>query len=165
MKTKATNTYLVNQYNFAMKHISPARFNLVVDSIFHNCQRVSVDRKSIAQLAKDCSTSINSVIAIRNLLSEEKLLIIEGERRNQTITWHPGKAQPNPTMLTKLYELHTRFNGRVKVNERKPGRISLELALRTLVQLGYTGVISKSKHSGYSIITESIDLSKVEVEE
>lgn len=148
-----------------MKKISPARFNLIVDNIYKNCQRVSFERRSIAQLAKDSGTSVNTVAAVRQLLSDAKLLIIEGNCRSQTTTWHPNKSVPNPAMLTKLYESFIHFESRVKVvNGRKPGKVSLESALRTLVQLGYTGVISKSKHSGYSIITESIDLSKIEVE-
>lgn len=147
-----------------MKTISPARFNLIVDNIYHNCLRASIDRKSIAQLAKDAEVSVNTISSVRQLLVDSKLLIIEGNCRSQTTIWHPNKSIPNPAMLTKLYESFIHFESRVKVSDRKPGRVSFESALRTLVQLGYTGVISKSKRSGWTTITESIDLSKIEVE-
>lgn len=139
--------------------LSSARFNLIVDSIYHNCQRPSIDHKSIAQIAKDCETSVVTVSAVRQLLSDAKLLIIEGERKAQTTTWHPNKSAPNTKMLTKLYESYIHFES--KSVEKKSGRISLDAALRTLVSLGYTGVITKSKKSGYTTIVESIDLEKV----
>lgn len=144
-----------------MKHISSARFNLIIDAIYNNCQRPSVDRKSISQIATDCETSVTTVSAVRQLLVDSKLLIIEGEKRSQTTTWHPGKAAPNTKMLTNLYEAYTKFEA--KTAPKKSGKISLEAALKTLVNLGYIGVISKSKKSGYTTIVESIDLSKVEM--
>lgn len=148
-----------------MKTISPARFNVIVDNIYHNCQRNVLDRKSIAQLGKDSGVSASMVQKVRQLLIDHKLVIVEGRCRTQIAIWHHDKAQPNPVMLARLYEEFTHFDSRVKVKAQKPGRVSLESALRALVSLGYTGVISKSKKMGYTIVTESIDLSKVEVGE
>ena len=145
--------------------LSSARFNLIVDSIYRNCQRNKIDQRDQRTLAKNCQVSPTTFIKVRNFLQTSKLLIVEGACRSQQCVWFPGKSQPNPVMLTDLYEKYSRFDGRGKVNEKKPGRISLESALRTLVQLGYTGVISKSKRSGYTTTTESIDLAKVEVGE
>lgn len=148
-----------------MKTISTARFNVIVDNIYHNCQRPIIDRKSISQIGIDSGVSATTIQRVRQLLAEKKLLVIEGDRRSQVTIWHPGKSQPNPVMLASLYEEFTNFETRIKVKVQKPGRVSLESALRALVSLGYTGVISKSKKMGYTIVTESIDLSKVEVGE
>lgn len=93
------------------------------------------------------------------------LIIKEGQTAGQKIYWNPEKSTPNPTMLQEIYRIYAKDRkSKVRVS-KKPGKISLEAALRTLVKMGFAGVIEKSVKDGYRTMKEVIDLSKVEVED
>jgi hypothetical protein len=78
--------------------------------------------------------------------------------------WNPGRALPNPTMARDVYKEYTkdaRHSDKIRVRQKRSASTSLESALRTLVKLDYTGVISRVSMKGFVKITESIDLSKI----
>ena len=136
--------------------------DLVLDAIYRNAEKTKLSQKSIAVLAKDCDLSILPVMKIRNILIARQLLVTYGCGRGQVTSWNPTKAKPNPDMLASIYKEYTKdAKHRVRVS-KKEGRISLERALRTLVKLGYTGVISKPVNT---FTKECIDLSKIEIDE
>lgn len=135
---------------------------LVLDALYRNSEKCKLSQKSVAEIAKDCGVSTLPVHKIRNILIHRQLLVTYGFGRGQYTSWNPQMSKPNPEMLASIYKEYTKdAKSRVKVI-KKEGRISLERALRALVMLGYTGVISKSINS---FTVESIDLSKIEVED
>lgn len=135
---------------------------LVLDALYRNSEKCKLSQKSVTEIAKDCGVSTLPVNKVRNILIRRQLLVTYGFGRGQYTSWNPQMSKPNPEMLASIYKEYTKdAKSRVKVI-KKEGRISLERALRTLVSLGYTGVISKSINS---FTVESIDLSKIEVED
>lgn len=145
--------------------MSIQQVGLIVDLLYHNSLKVRYEQKSLRELARSCETSLAGITTVRNALIEKKILVKEGTLRNQYIYWHPGKSQPNPVMLRDLYKDLIREEKRVERTRKAPGKVSLERALKTLVSLGYTGVIQRSTTHGYTATIEQIDLSKITVEE
>lgn len=163
--TKATNIFATNNLT-KMSVITMAHCELVVDALYHNAERKKFEQKGMRQIAKDCDVSVPVVQKVKNILVDMKLLIIEGNRRTQECIWHPDKSKPNPAMLREVYKTYIKGAGsKVMVKQKRFAPTSLDSALQALVKLGYTGVISKVKHDGYRTITESIDLSKIELGE
>jgi hypothetical protein len=119
------------------------------------------------QIAIDCGVSVNTVTSFRDILVNRKVLIKEGERRNQYIYWNPQKSALNPVMQKSVYEEYIGSEKRkvkLKVNTapKKSSRVSLETALRVLVKNGFTGTIRRQTNP---YTTECIDLSLIKVEE
>lgn len=145
--------------------MSIQQVGLIVDLLYHNSLKVRYEQKSLRELARSCETTLASITTVRNTLIEKHILIKEGVLRNQYVYWHPGKSKPNPAMLRDLYKDLIREEKRVEKTRKAPGKVSLERALRTLVSLGYTGVIQRSTTHGYTVTIEQIDLTKITVEE
>ena len=136
---------------------------LVLDVLYRNSEKPKLSQKSLQELAKSAGVSVTPVMKIKQLLVQRQLLVTYGSGRGQHVSWNPQKAKPNPDMLASIYKEYTKdAKSRVKVVAKKEGRVSLERALRALVSLGYTGVITKSVNS---YTKECIDLSKIEIEE
>lgn len=147
-----------------MKRLSLQSVELIIDTIYHNTKRDKFSQFSGAQLAKHCEVSINTYRRVESILIERKLLIREGATRGMKMYWHPNRSTPNPTMARDVFKEYTkdaRHSEKVRVNHKRSASTSLESALRTLVKLDYTGVISRVSVKGFVKITESIDLSKI----
>lgn len=135
---------------------------LVLDALYRNSEKSKLSQKPLNTIAKDCGLSVLPVTKIRDILIHRQLLVIYGYGRSQVMSWNPQMSKPTPEMLASIYKEYTKdAKSRVKV-VKKEGRISLERALRALVSLGYTGVITKSVNS---FTKECIDLSKIEIED
>lgn len=133
---------------------------LIVDLIYHNQSRS--DKKPVSLLYKEAGTSINTFFKVRSILIDMDLLVIVGERRNQTSYWNPNRSQPTPSMLQEVYRRYTKdYKVRVKEIKKQRGKISLQEALKVLTSMGYSGVISRKKCDGYITMIEEIDLDKV----
>lgn len=145
-----------------MKVISLQHCGIMLDVLYCNASKVKFEQKSIRQMALDAGVSVMTLSKVRDILIEQKILIKEGERRQQKVYWHPNKSAPNPAMLQNIYkEFIKDAKHRVRVScEKSQGRISLDKALQALVKLGYTGVITRSINS---YTNESIDLSKIKI--
>lgn len=136
---------------------------LVLDALYRNSEKSKLSQKPLNTIAKDCGLSVLPVTKIRDILIHRQLLVIYGYGRSQVMSWNPQMSKPTPEMLASIYKEYTKdAKSRVKVVAKKEGRVSLERALRALVMLGFTGVISKSVNS---FTKECIDLSKIEVED
>jgi hypothetical protein len=145
------------------KAISLQICGIVLDVLYRNSEKVRLSQKSLAELAKDAGVSVLPLQKVRSILIERQLLVTYGFGRGQYTAWNPNKSKPNPNMLVSIYQEYIKdAKHKVKVVAKKEGRVSLERALKTLVKLGYTGVISKSINS---FTSECIDLSKIEVED
>lgn len=137
---------------------------IIIDAIYQNTKRDKFSQLSGIQLAKHCEVSINTFRKVESILIDRKLLCKEGATRNMRMYWHPGRAIPNPTMARDVYKEYTkdaRHSEKIRVKQKRSASTSLESAIRTLVKLGYTGVISKVSIKGYVKHTESIDLSQI----
>lgn len=147
-----------------MKRVSLQSVELIIDAIYHNTKRDKFSQLSGVKLAKDCEVSINTYRRVESILIERNLLIREGATRGMKMYWHPNRSNPNPTMARDVFKEYTkdaRHNEKVRVKHTRSASTSLESALRTLVKLDYTGVISRVSTKGFVKITESIDLSKI----
>lgn len=140
---------------------------VIVDALYKNYERKKFEQKSMQDIAKMRGCSVVTLNNVKKILVDMNLLIVEGERRAQQCIWHPDKCIPNPSMVTKVYQAYTKdAKCRIRVSAvKKVASPSLESSLKTLVKLGYTGVISKVKRDGCKTITECIDLSKIELGE
>ena len=147
-----------------MKRLSLQSVEIIIDAIYHNTKRDKFSQLSGAQLAKDCEVGINTYRRVESILIERKLLIREGATRGMKMYWHPNRSNPNPAMARDVFKEYTkdaRHSEKVRVKQKRSASTSLESALRTLVKLDYTGVISRVSVKGFVKITESIDLSKI----
>lgn len=139
---------------------------MMLDALYRNACKDKLRQKSIAQLSKDCEVSVISMTKLRDILIDLKLLIKEGNNRGQKIYWHPDKSAPNPHMAQQVYNVYI-TDAKVRIKESKPkGRVSLNSALRVLVQLGFTGEIRRTTNISNGIKTiEIVNLSEIKVED
>lgn len=140
---------------------------IVLDALYHNSLKENrVDQKSIATLAKECSVSVNTIRAFRDILIKNKLMFVEGNARTQITLWNKSKSALNPAMQKFIYEQYVGNEKRkvkLKVDTtKKSSRISLDSALQFLVKHGFTGTIRRQINQ---YTTEYIDLSLIKVEE
>lgn len=139
---------------------------IVLDELYHNACKSSVDQVSMDELRKRCKVSINTLASFKNILISRKLLLVDGKGRGVKYSWNPQRAQLNPAMQKSVYEEYIgneRRTVKLKVNTtKKSSRISLDSALQFLVRHGFTGTISRETNH---YTTECIDLSKIKVEE
>lgn len=148
-----------------MKQLPEKTYGLVLDAIYNNALQPQALQKSLQNIAKDCNTSVTTVCKVRTVLCSASLLVIEGACRTQRTYWNHAKAKPNASMLSYVYRAIVSKDEEVKVTHtRKRASVSVEAALKTLVKLGYTGVIRRHKQTnGFVNTYEEIDLSKIEV--
>lgn len=141
---------------------------MVLDALYHNSLKENkVDQKSIATLAKECSVSVNTISAFRNILIKNKLMFTEGNGRSQITLWNKSKSALNPAMQKFIYEQYVgnekrKVKLKVDTTTKKSSRISLDSALQFLVKHGFTGTIRRQTNH---YTTECIDLSLIKVEE
>ena len=139
---------------------------MMLDALYRNACKDKLRQKSIAQLSKDCEVSVTSMTKLRDILISMKLIIKEGNNRGQTIYWHLDKSAPNPHMAQQVYSRYI-ADAKVRIKEAKPkGRVSLDSALKTLVQLGFTGEIRRTTNISNGIKTiEIVNLSEIKIED
>lgn len=141
---------------------------MMLDALYRNACKDKLRQRSIAQLSKDCEVSVTSMTKLRDILVDYKLLIKEGNNRGQKIYWHPDKTSPNPSMQQNIYKMYIRDAKRqdkVSVTQHR-GRVSLDAALKALVQLGFTGEIHRIVKISNGIKTiEHINLGEIKVED
>lgn len=141
---------------------------IVLDALYHNSLKENrVDQKSIATLAKECSVSVNTIRAFRDILIKNKLMFVEGNARTQITLWNKSKSALNPAMQKFIYEQYVgnekrKVKLKVDTTTKKSSRISLDSALQFLVKHGFTGTIRRQTNQ---YTTECIDLSLIKVEE
>lgn len=142
--------------------------SVYIDALYHNAIKSSIDQKSMRELAQVCKCSIITLTKVRDILIEMKLLVKEGTLRSQRTYWNLGRATPNADMAREVYRRYISKddianNVKVKVSpKRRSSSTSLEMALKTLVKLGFTGEIHRAKLNGFTRTVEYIDLSKIE---
>jgi hypothetical protein len=156
-----STTILISKY--MSKRLPLQSVEIIIDTIYHNTTRDKFSQLSGAQLAKHCEVSINTFRKVESILIDRKLLCKEGVTRNMRMYWNPGRALPNPTMARDVFKEYSKDarHSEVRVKQKRSASTSLESAVRVLVKLGYTGIISKVSIKGYVKHTESIDLSQI----
>lgn len=140
---------------------------IILDELYHNACKLSVDQVSMADLCKRCKVSINTLASFKNILISRKLLLVDGKGRGVKYSWNPERSAMNYAMQKSIYDEYLGSEKRkvkLKVNTapKKSSRVSLETALRVLVKNGFTGTISRQTNH---YTTECIDLSLIKVEE
>lgn len=130
---------------------------IILDELYHNSCKSSVDQVSMDVIRKRCKVSINTVLAFKNILIENKLLLVDGKGRSVKYEWNPQRSAMNPSMARHIYDIYLgtekrKVKLRIKTKETK---ITLESALSYLVKHGYTGTITKQVNK---YTTETIDL-------
>lgn len=127
---------------------------IVLDELYHNACKPSVDQVSMDVIRKKCKVSINTVLSFRNLLINHKLLIVDGQGRGIKYEWNSQRSAMNPEMAKHLYNVYLGAEKRkvkLKVKTDKPKeRMSVESALKYLANHGFTGEL-KRKVNAYTI--------------
>ena len=140
---------------------------IVLDELYHNAIKSSVDQVSMGEICKRCKVSINTLASFKNILISRKLLLVDGKGRGMKYSWNPQRSAMNYAMQKSIYDEYLgseKRNVKLKVNTspKKSSRVSLETALRVLVKNGFTGTICRQTNY---YTTECIDLSLIKVEE
>ena len=133
---------------------------IVLDELYHNAIKSSIDQISTDKIAKKCEVAIKTVLAFRNILISRKLLIVTGKGRGTKTEWNKLYSAMNPAMAKSIYKEYIgeeRKTLKLKVKTSKPkAELTLESVLSFLTKNGYTGTISKQVNS-YTV--ETITLS------
>lgn len=133
---------------------------IVLDELYHNAIKLSVDQISTELIAKRCEVSIKTVLAFRNILISRKLLIVTGKGRGIKTEWNKSYSAMNPEMAKSIYKEYLgdeKKTLKLKVKASKPKvEITLDTVLKYLSTHNYTGILT-SKVNEYTI--ECIDIS------
>lgn len=135
---------------------------IIIDALYKNYSKEKFEQLSLKEIAAKLSLSVTPVAKVRNILSQRKVLVIDGARRSQTCYWNPSRCKPNEHLLLDVYKAYTKdAKSRVKVNEKKSKRLSsIEQALLILKKEGWAKVKLGKVYAG-TIIEHTIDLSGV----
>jgi hypothetical protein len=132
---------------------------IVLDELYHNACKSSVDQISTEKIAKKCEVAVKTVLAFRNILISRKLFIVTGKGRGTKTEWNKLYSAMNPEMAKSIYKEYLgeeRKTLQLKVKVSKPKvEITLESVLKYLSTHNYTGTLTR-KVNEYT--TECIDI-------
>ena len=141
------------------KVISLQVCGIVLDELYHNACKSSVDQVSTEKIAKKCEVAVKTVLAFRNILISRKCLIVTGAGRGTKTEWNKSYSAMNPEMAKSIYKEYLgeeKKTLRLKVKTSKPKiEITLDTVLKYLSTHNYIGIITR-KVNEYT--TESIDI-------
>lgn len=133
---------------------------IVLDELYHNAIKSSVDQISTEKIAKKCEVAIKTVLAFRNILISRKCLIVTGAGRGTKTEWNKSYSAMNPEMAKSIYKEYLgeeKKTLKLKVKTSKPKtELTLDAVLKYLYTHNYTGTLTR-KVNGYT--TEFIDIS------
>ena len=142
------------------KVISLQVCGIVLDELYHNACKSSVDQVSTEKIAKKCEVAVKTILAFRNILISRKLLIVTGKGRGTRTEWNKSYSAMNPEMAKSIYKEYIgeeRKTLQLKVKASKPkAELTLESVLKYLSAHNYTGTLTR-KVNEYT--TECIDIS------
>ena len=142
------------------KVISLQVCDIVLDELYHNACKSSVDQVSTEKIAKKCEVAIKTILAFRNILINRKLLIVTGKGRGTRTEWNKSYSAMNPEMAKSIYKEYIgeeRKTLKLKVKVSKPKvELTFESVLKYLSTHNYTGTLTR-KVNEYT--TECIDIS------
>lgn len=132
---------------------------IVLDELYHNAIKSSVDQISTDKIAKKCEVAVKTVLAFRNILISRKCLIVTGAGRGTKTEWNKSYSAMNPEMAKSIYKEYIgeeRKTLKLKVNSKPKAELTLESVLKYLSTHNYTGTLTR-KVNEYT--TECIDIS------
>ena len=133
---------------------------IVLDELYHNAIKSSVDQISTEKIAKKCEVAIKTILAFRNILISRKCLIVTGAGRGTKTEWNKSYSAMNPEMAKSIYKEYIgeeRKTLKLKVKASKPKvEITLDTVLKYLSTHNYTGTLTRKVNE---YITECIDIS------
>lgn len=139
-----------------------------MDTVYHMYS--SSSKYSIEEVAKKADTSVPTMVKIRKILSEMKVLIIEGTSSGQNCYWNPAKCAVNPQLVSTVYLQFSKkrknkvTKTKVKVensNVKADCPLEVEDAVKLLIKAGFVGKIEKTSNVGFTLV---IDLEKVKLD-
>ena len=103
---------------------------IILDELYHNACKSSVDQVSMGDICKRCKVSINTLASFKNILISRKLLLVDGKGRGMKYSWNPERSAMNYAMQKSIYEEYLGSEKRkvkLKVNTtpKKSSRVSL----------------------------------------
>lgn len=132
---------------------------IVLDELYHNAIKSSVDQISTDKIAKKCEVTVKTVLAFRNILIKRKCLIVTGAGRGTKTEWNKSYSVMNPEMVKSIYKEYLgdeKKTIKLKVKTSSPKvELSLDAVLKYLSTHNYTGIITRKVNE---YITETIDL-------
>ena len=133
---------------------------MVLDELYHNAIKFSVDQISTEKIAKKCEVAVKTVLTFRNILISRKLLIVTGKGRGTKTEWNKSYSAMNPEMAKSIYKEYLGEEKKIlklKVKISKPkAELTLDAVLKYLSTHNYTGTLTR-KVNEYT--TECIDIS------
>ena len=132
---------------------------IVLDELYHNAIKSSVDQISTDKIAKKCEVAVKTVLAFRNILINRKLLIVTGKGRGTKTEWNNSYSALNPVMAKSIYKEYLgeeKKTLKLKVKTSKPKvELTIDTILKYLSTHNYTGTLTR-KVNEYT--TECIDI-------
>lgn len=139
-----------------------------MDTVYHMYS--SSSKYSIEEVAKKADTSVTTITKIRKILSEMKVLIVEGTSSGQNCYWNPAKCIVNPQLVSTVYlqfsnkrkNKATKTEVKVeKSNVKADCFLEVKDAVKFLIKEGFVGKIEKTSNVGFTLV---IDLEKVKLD-
>lgn len=133
---------------------------IVLDELYNNAIKSSVDQISTEKIAKKCEVAVKTVLAFRNILISRKCLIVTGAGRGTKTEWNKLYSAMNPHMAGSIYKEYIgeeKKTLKLKVKVSKPKtELTLDTVLKYLSTHNYIGTLTR-KVNEYT--TECIDIS------
>lgn len=133
---------------------------IVLDELYHNAIKSSVDQISTEKIAKKCEVAVKTVLTFRNILISRKCLTVTGAGRGTKTEWNKSYSAMNPVMAKSIYKEYLgdeKKTLKLKVKTSKPkAELTLDAVLKYLSTHNYTGTLTR-KVNEYT--TECIDIS------
>jgi hypothetical protein len=133
---------------------------IVLDELYHNACKSSVDQVSTEKIAKKCEVAVKTVLAFRNILINRKCLIVTGAGRGTKTEWNKSYSAMNPEMAKSIYKEYLgdeKKTIKLKVKASKPkAELTLDTVLKYLSTHNYTGTLTRKVNE---YITEHVDIS------
>lgn len=138
-----------------MPRLTQEEVSILLDALYKNT--LLEKQKSIADIGKLCNVCSLTVLKVRHILIDAKLMSVVGSKSKQRSYWNHEKSKPNQSMAhfvwTQMYPDKRVEMVKVK-NERE---ISVKRAMETLAKHGYCTLL-KETTTEYGTCVETVDL-------
>lgn len=136
-----------------MPRLTQEEVSILLDTLYKNT--LLEKQKSIADIGKLCNVCSLTVLKVRHILIDAKLMSVVGSKSKQRSYWNHEKSKPNQSMAHFVWtQMHPDKRVEMVKNERE---ISVKRAMETLAKHGYCTLL-KETTTEYGTCVETVDL-------
>lgn len=140
---------------FTKEHLST-----IINAIYKSSTSPVGNQKTLKELQKETNVSVNTLIKVRSILCNMKLLVIIGPRNSQHSFWNPDYSTPNSSMVSEVFRVYTQ-DPKVAKNQHKVQKLpSFEMALRAIASKNWQKLTVETVQNNKTVI-EIYDLTNL----